>query len=125
MAGITEIQYREVEGIQYPVFDQEMSEDKVLSSLSRYGRMAARDLQESDQERYEMLLLSGMLFPKMKEVEAQAETLHERITEKLMQAWMEQENTDPYDTMKMTSLRTQADMEAMRQVIEEVIHQIR
>lgn len=125
MAGITGIQYREVEGIQYPVLDQGMSEEKVLSSLGRYGRMAARDLQESDQERYEMLLLSGMLFPKMKEVEEQAETLHEQITEDLVKTWAEQDRADPYDTMKMTSLRTQADMEAMRQVIGEVIHQVR
>ncbi|MCI9600227.1 MAG: TnpV protein [Lachnospiraceae bacterium] len=125
MAGITGIQYREVEGIQYPVLDQGMSKERVLSSLGRYGRMAARDLQENDQERYEMMLLSGMLFPKMKEAEEQAKTLHEQISENLVKTWMEQDGIDPYDTMKMTSLRTQADMEAMRQVIEEVIHQVR
>ena len=100
MAGITGIQYREVEGIQYPVLDQGMSKERVLSSLGRYGRMAARDLQENDQERYEMMLLSGMLFPKMKEAEEQAKTLHEQISENLVKTWMEQDGIDPYDTMK-------------------------
>jgi DNA-binding protein YbaB len=87
--------------------------------------MAARDLQENDPDRYGMMLLSGMLLPKMQEVQEQAETLHEEIAEKLVQAWMAQDNVNPYDTMKMTGLRTQAEMEAEEEVIREVIHQMR
>lgn len=102
-----------------------MSEEKVMAALNKYGRMAARDLQENDPDRYEMMLLSGMLLPKMQEVQEQAETLHDQISENLVKAWMAQDNVSPYDTMKMTSLRTQADMEAEEEVIREIIHQMR
>lgn len=102
-----------------------MSEETVMATLGKYGRMAARDLQENDPDRYGMMLLSGMLLPKMQEVQEQAETLHEEIVEKLVQAWMAQDNVNPYDTMKMTGLRTQAEMEAEEEVIREVIHQMR
>lgn len=125
MAGITGIQHREVDGLQYPVLEGTMSEETVMATLGKYGRMAARDLQENDPDRYGMMLLSGMLLPKMQEVQEQAETLHEEIAEKLVQAWMAQDNVNPYDTMKMTGLRTQAEMEAEEEVIREVIHQMR
>lgn len=125
MAGITGIQYKEVDGLQFPVLEGTMSEEKVMATLNKYGRMAARDLQENDPDRYEMMLLSGMLLPKMQEVQEQAETLHEEIADNLVKAWMEQDKVNPYDTMKMTSLRTQAEMEAEEEVIREVIHQMR
>lgn len=125
MAGITGIQYKEVDGLQFPVLEGTMSEEKVMATLNKYGRMAARDLQENDPDRYEMMLLSGMLLPKMQEVQEQAETLHEEIADNLVKTWMEQDKVNPYDTMKMTSLRTQAEMEAEEEVIREVIHQMR
>ena len=125
MAGITGIQYKEVDGLQFPVLEGTMSEEKVMAALNKYGRMAARDLQENDPDRYEMMLLSGMLLPKMQEVQEQAETLHDQISENLVKAWMAQDNVSPYDTMKMTSLRTQADMEAEEEVIREIIQQMR
>ena len=125
MPEITGIQYMETDGIQYPVFEEPMSEEKVLAALGRYGRMAARDLQERDPDRYEMMLLTGTLLPKMQEAEEQAEKMHEDLTESLLKAWMKEENADPYDTMKMTSLRIQAEMEAEETVLKEVIHQNR
>ena len=125
MPEITGIQYMETDGIQYPVLEEPMSEEKVLATLSKYGRMAARDLQESDPDRYEMMLLTGTLLPKMQEVEKQAEKMHNELAESLLKAWMKEENVDPYDTMKMTSLRIQAEMEAEETVLKEVIHQNR
>lgn len=120
MAGI---QYIEKDGIHYPVLEEEMKETEVLARLNRYGRMAAESLRASDQERYGMLLVSGMLLPKLEELQEQAEKLHEEITEALVSTWMKQENVDPYDTLKMANLRMQADMEAGRQVVEEIISQ--
>lgn len=125
MAGITGIQYKEVDGLQFPVLEGTMGEAEVMAALGRYGRMAARDLQESDPDRYGMLLLTGMLLPKMQEVQEQAEALHDSIAENLVKAWMAQENVDPYNTMRMAGLRTQAEMEAEEKVIREVIHQAR
>lgn len=125
MAGITGIQYKEVDGLQFPVLEGTMGEAEVMAALGRYGRMAARDLQESDPDRYGMLLLTGMLLPKMQEVQEQAEALHDSIAENLVKAWMAQENVDPYNTMRMAGLRTQAEMEAEEEVIREVIHQPR
>ena len=81
MEGITGIRYRETGSVQLPVLEMGMSEDKVLASLGRYGRMAAQDLKENDEDRYQMLLLSGMLLPKMEEVHLQADVLHERIAQ--------------------------------------------
>ena len=100
-----------------------MNEAEVMAALGRYGRMAVRELQESEPERYEMMLLSGMLLPRMKEVQEQAETLHEKIAEGLVEAWVKKGGVNPYNTMEMTSLRTQAEMEAEEDVIKEVIHQ--
>ena len=125
MPEIKGIHYMETDGIQYPVFEEPMSEEKVLAALSKYGRMAARNLQESDPDRYEMMLLTGTLLPKMQEVEKQAEKMHDDLAESLLKAWMKEEHVDPYDTMKMTSLRIQAEMEAEETVLKEVIHQNR
>ena len=125
MEGITGIRYRETGSVQLPVLEMGMSEDKVLASLGRYGRMAAQDLKENDEDRYQMLLLSGMLLPKMEEVQKQAEELHERIAQNYLEAWMEKEQVNPHNTLKMTNLRIQADMEAQRQVIGDIIHQMR
>ncbi|MFV0527611.1 MAG: TnpV protein [Lachnospiraceae bacterium] len=122
---MAEIQYRETGDVQLPILESGMSENKVLATLGRYGRMAARDLQETDQERYEMLLLTGMLLPKMQKAETQAEELHERIVQEYVEMWMKKENTNPYDTLQMTNLRMQAEMEAERQVIQDLIHQVR
>ena len=121
------IQYKEAEDlhVQLPILESEMKEETVLASLSKYGRMAARNLQERDQERYEMLLLTGMLLPKMEKVQEQAEMLHERIAEDFVKTWMKEENADPYNTVQMTSIRMQAEMEAERQVIEDIIDQMR
>ena len=33
-----------------------------------------------------------------------------------------EDRTDPYNTLEMTNLRIQADMEAQKQVMEEIIH---
>lgn len=94
MAGITGIQYKEVNGLQYPVLEQAMSEEKILAVLGKYGRMAARDLQENDPDRYEMMLLSGTLLPKMQEVQERAEAMHEQITESLVTAWMKKDGVE-------------------------------
>ena len=123
MAGITGIHYKETGGFQYPVLETPMNEAEVMAALGRYGRMAVRELQESEPERYEMMLLSGMLLPRMKEVQEQAETLHEKIAEGLVEAWVKKGGMNLYNTMEMTSLRTQAEMEAEEEVIKEVIHQ--
>ena len=51
--------------------------------------------------------------------------MHDDLAESLLKAKMKEANVDPYDTMKMTSLRIQAEMEAEETVLKEVIHQNR
>ena len=119
------IQYMEQDGIYYPVLKEEMQETEVLARLNRYGRMAAESLRANDQERYEMLLVTGMLLPELEEVQERAERLYEETADAFVRTWMKQEGIDPYDTMKMTNLRIQADMEAGRVVAEEIISQTR
>ena len=97
----------------------------MFSRLNRYGRMAAESLRANDQERYGMLLVTGMLLPELEEVQERAERLYDKTADALVKTWMEQEGIDPYDTVKMTNLRIQADMEAGRLVAEEIISQTR
>ena len=47
MEGIAGIQYREMNGIQIPVLEGVMSEEKMLASLNRYGRIAAQGNEEN------------------------------------------------------------------------------
>ena len=122
---MAEIQYMEKDGIYYPVLEEEMKETEVLARLNSYGRMAAESLRANDQERYGMLLATGMLLPRLKEVQDQAEKLYEETADALVRTWMKQDHIDPYDTMKMTNLRIQADMEAGMVVAEEIISQTR
>lgn len=122
---MAEIQYMEQEGIYYPVLEEEMQETEVLSRLNRYGRMAAESLRVNDQERYGMLLVTGMLLPELEEIQERAERLYDKTVDALVKTWMEQDGTDPYDTMKMANLRIQADMEAGMLVVEEIISQTR
>ena len=122
---MAEIQYMEKDGIHYPVLEEEMKETEVLARLNPYGRMAAESLRANDQERYGMLLVTGMLLPRLEEVQEQAEKLYEETADALVSTWMKRDNIDPYDTMQMTNLRMQADMEAGMVVAEEIISQTR
>ena len=49
MEGIAGIQYREMNGVQIPVLEGVMSEEKILASLNRYGRIAAQEMKRTDQ----------------------------------------------------------------------------
>ena len=118
MEGIAGIQYREMNGIQIPVLEGVMSEEKMLASLNRYGRIAAQEMKRTDQAQYEMMLLSG----KLMKIQTEAEEYHEKLAESLLKTWTREDRIDPYNTLEMTNLRIQADMEAQKQVMEEIIH---
>ena len=122
---MAEIQYMEQDGIYYPVLEEEMRETEVLARLNRYGRMAAESLRANDQERYGMLLVTGRLLPELEVIQERAERLHDQTADALVRTWMEQDGIDPYDTMKMTNLRIQADMEAGMLAAKEIISQTR
>ena len=127
---------REVERIclnlllqQQPVFAEDlrrvegvMSEEKMLASLNRYGRIAAQEMKRTDQAQYEMMLLSGKLMEKLMKIQTEAEEYHEKLAESLLKTWTREDRIDPYNTLEMTNLRIQADMEAQKQVMEEIIH---
>lgn len=117
MEGIAGIQYREMNGVQIPVLEGVMSEEKMLASLNRYGRIAAQEMKRTDQAQYEMMLLSGKLMEKLMKIQTEAEEYHEKLAESLLKTWTREDRTDPYNTLEMTSLRIQADMEAQKQVM--------
>ena len=48
--------------------------------------------------------------------------MHEKLAESLLKTWTREDRTDPYNTLEMTNLRIQADMEVQKQVMEEIIH---
>lgn len=56
------------------------------------------------------------------EIQTEAEEYHEKLAESLLKTWTREDRTDPYNTLEMTNLRIQADMEAQKQVMEEIIH---
>ena len=122
MEGIAGIQYREMNGVQIPVLEGVMSEEKILASLNRYGRIAAQEMKRTDQAQYEMMLLSGKLMERLMKIQTEAEEYHEKLAESLLKTWTREDRTDPYNTLEMTNLRIQADMEAQKQVMEEIIH---
>ncbi|MFR4121600.1 MAG: TnpV protein [Clostridium sp.] len=68
MEGIAGIQYREMNGVQIPVLEGVMSEEKMLASLNRYGRIAAQEMKRTDQAQYEMMLLSGKLMERLMKI---------------------------------------------------------
>lgn len=121
MEGIAGIQYREMNGVQIPVLEGVMSEEKMLASLNRYGRIAAQEMKRTDQAQYEMMLLSGKLMEKLMKIQTEAEEYHEKLAESLLKTWTREDRIDPYNTLEMTNLRIQADMEAQKQVMEEII----
>ena len=121
MAGTFGIKYREQDGIKYPVLEEEMNEEQVMAQLNRYGRRAAIHFKSLDPERYQVLLLNGNLFPMLQKLEMEAEEMHDRLMEQTIEKMQKAEQIRPEDTMAMTNLRTQADMEVRRQVIEEMI----
>ena len=122
MEGIAGIQNREMNGVQIPVLEGVMSEEKILASLNRYGRIAAQEMKRTDQAQYEMMLLSGKLMEKLMKIQTEAEEYHEKLAESLLKTWTREDRIDPYNTLEMTNLRIQADMEAQKQVMEEIIH---
>ncbi|HAQ5929010.1 TPA: TnpV protein [Enterococcus faecium] len=124
MAGTFRIKYREENGIKYPVLEEEMSEEQIMVQLNRYGRRAAIHFKSLDPERYQVLLLSGNLLPMLQKMEKEAEEMHDRLMEQTIEKMQKAEQIRPEDTMAMTNLRTQADMEVRRQVIEEMIQKL-
>ena len=48
--------------------------------------------------------------------------MHEKLAESFLKTWTREDRIDPYNTLEMTNLRIQADMEAQKQVMEEIIH---
>ena len=47
--------------------------------------------------------------------------MHEKLAESFLKTWTREDRIDPYNTLEMTNLRIQADMEAQKQVMEEII----
>ena len=124
MAEIFGIKYREEDGIKYPVLEEEMGEEQIMAQLNRYSRRAAVHFKSLDPERYQVLLLSGNLFPMLQKLEEEAEEMHDHLMEQTVEMMRKAEQVRPEDTMAMANLRTRADMEVRRQVIEEMIQKL-
>ena len=124
MAETFGIKYREENGIKYPVLEEEMNEEEIMAQMNRYGRRAAIHFKSLDPERYQVLLLNGKLLPMLQNVEKEAEEMHDRLMEQTVEKMRKTEQVRPEDTMAMASLRTQADMEVRRQVIEEMLQKL-
>ncbi len=60
----------------------------------------------------------------LQKMEKEAEEMHDRLMEQTIEKMQKAEQIRPEDTMAMTNLRTQADMEVRRQVIEEMIQKL-
>lgn len=68
-----------------------------------------------------MMLLSGKLMERLMKIQTEAEEYHEKLAESFLKTWTREDRIDPYNTLEMTNLRIQADMEAQKQVMEEII----
>ncbi len=74
-------------------------------------------MKRTDQAQYEMMLLSGKLMERLMKIQTEAEEYHEKLAESLLKTWTREDRIDPYNTLEMTNLRIQADMEAQKQVM--------
>ena len=60
----------------------------------------------------------------LQKMEKEAEEMHDRLMEQTIEKMQKTEQIRPEDTMAMANLRTQADMEVRRQIIEEMIQKL-
>lgn len=117
-----ELTYHEVDGIYYPDLEMPDSPGEQMKNLGKYGRMAARYLEENEPARYRMLVRFGMLGEKLQEAEAEANELYDQLTEEYFR------NNPPKDrssTMEMWGIRQQGHMMAEEVVLQQVIMKYR
>jgi hypothetical protein len=110
--------YHEVDGLLIPDIEAPEEQEKELMSLGKYGRMALNYLKENEKGRYRTLYRFGKLGEKMKEVEEEANSLMDRLTEQYLKKHRPQ---NPSSTMEMWKLREQARMQAEEIVLHQVV----
>ena len=117
-------------GIHYTLGEDELyypdihepSEQEMLQTLGKYGRMAARYLKENKPWRYSLYVEFTQLGKIMREVDKGANELLDQLeTDYIKKHPIEH----PGDFMETWQLRTQARMVAEEVVIDQVVNQLR
>ncbi|TYA14745.1 TnpV protein [Paenibacillus faecis] len=76
--------YREVDGLLYPNLQISNQPEADEQPLGRYGRMALNYLRNHHPQRFLILQMQGDLMKKMHQVEQEAQTKMEQLTEQLL-----------------------------------------
>ena len=113
-----ELEYKEVEGILYPVLEMP-DEEENLTKLGKYGLLAMNYLKENETARYKSLLRFGRMSEKMQEVEEEANRMMEQLQSQYLK---EHRPTNPGSTMEMWQLREQAKMTAEEIVLRQIVY---
>ena len=114
---VAELEYREVEGILYPVLEIP-DETENLAKLGKYGHQAMNYLKENEPARYKNLLRTGRMTEKMLEVEEEANQMMEQLQNDYLKKNRPQ---NPSSTMEMWKIRNQARMMAEEIVLRELV----
>lgn len=119
---MVELNYRkEQDGLLYPMLETGSQSSEDLETLGRYAKRAQDYLLEKDKSRYSLLLRTGKLQGLLRQIEAEAWELHDKIVESYVKTKVAERNINPADTMEMTKLRNEAAMIAQETVMQEVI----
>lgn len=78
------LNYREIDGLLYPNLQISNEPETVNQPLGRYGRMALNYLRNHHPQRFLILQMQGDLMKKMSEVEQEALSKMESLTEQLL-----------------------------------------
>lgn len=113
MANKAELTYIEIDGILQPDLKISSPENPPIPPLGRYGRMAMNHLRNYYPHRYLTLQMQGNLMKKMSEVEQEALSKMESLTEQLLRL-------HPLPQTDDTLVRTRH-LNQIRQIAEELI----
>ena len=110
--------HEKADGLLYPNIRAEGPERAI--TLGKFGIMAKEYLESNYPQRYKSLSRFGNLYPKLKEVEEEADRMMETLMEKYLNRHKPE---NPESTMEMFRIRKQGMMEAEEIVLSEIVNQ--
>ena len=111
------IQYKEKDGLLYPIFEEAAKEDV---HVGKYGDLWMEYLKENHPDRYRYLFRFGKLMKKAEEVNEEAYEMLDSIVSKYLE---KHPPIDPNSTMEMWQIREQAKMMAEEIIFHDIVNQ--
>nr|WP_076146526.1 TnpV protein [Paenibacillus odorifer] len=110
--------YREIDGLLYPNLNISNEANVDQQPLGRYGRMAMNYLRDNHPQRFQILLMQGILMETLHNVEQEALERTEQLTEQLLRL-RQIPKTD--DTLERTRHLNQIKTTAEELVLNDIV----